>query len=233
MSGFVYFLRRADGDIKIGWASNVARRVAQLRCKLAEDLEILGSFPGSFRSEALLHDRFSADRRDGEWFAASSDLLEVIRESVAGAYVDPAVLPELPLSTIYDLHETSWTADDAYAIFRPLLSEMIVHLTRSIHRLSAYDQVSAACGVSTSWLRKFMSFPATTGIMPAHTCVNILAAYKDHQHRVRADAVEAIRVASIRQADAERALAFLWPSSISPAADEADLPLWRALSGEE
>lgn len=233
--GFVYFLRRSYGDVKIGWASDVDRRVSQLRTELKDNLQLLGLFPGSHQSECLLHDRFAADRKDDEWFAPSAELAGVIADCNAGRFSDPAAAPGLPLSLLYDPHEGAWTAEDFCSVFRPLLSEMIDYHARGGHRLVAVDAVAAACGVSSGWLRKFVASAESIRSIQAHAAVNILAAYRSHQHQVRDDAVNAISLASVRQAEVERALAFLWPSSVpAPAtAETTDLPLWRAANEEE
>lgn len=60
----VYFLQRANGDIKIGTTteSGYARRLAQLTAEHGE-LTLLGIVYGSRRDEYALHRRFQAYRR--------------------------------------------------------------------------------------------------------------------------------------------------------------------------
>ncbi len=158
----------------------------------------------------------------------------MIADCNAGRFSDPACAPALPLSLLYDPIEGRGRQKILLRVPPAAVRDgQLSHPWRP--SLVAVDAVAAACGVSSGWLRKFVASAETIRSIQAYAAVNILAAYRSHQRQVREDAVEAIRLASIRQAEAERALAFLWPSSVSvPAAPEAtDLPLWRAANEEE
>ncbi len=77
--GFVYFAARAtDGAIKIGWTSDVMRRIAELRKEFRSAVELTACFPGDKPDELRLHARFAADRLDGEWHRPSSTLLSFV-----------------------------------------------------------------------------------------------------------------------------------------------------------
>lgn len=71
----VYFLQSAPGFIKIGYTTDLARRVSELQfaCPLA--LELVAYLPdGTVRDERSLHRDHHSDRTQGEWFRLSEAL---------------------------------------------------------------------------------------------------------------------------------------------------------------
>lgn len=65
----IYIAARAsDGAIKIGFTSDIERRLPELRKEARDVVKLLAAFPGTSSDEARLHDRFSQHRLDGEWF---------------------------------------------------------------------------------------------------------------------------------------------------------------------
>lgn len=75
---YVYFVRRNDGRIKIGFSKDVGRRKRDLE-SAAGPLELLLTLPGDYVLEQALHNKFKASHAHGEWFNPSADLLEYIR----------------------------------------------------------------------------------------------------------------------------------------------------------
>jgi hypothetical protein len=76
----IYFFRRPDnGLIKIGTSLRVSVRLTTLRRETGQPLELLGVMKGEMSREKELHARFSACRREGEWFAPERDLCQYIR----------------------------------------------------------------------------------------------------------------------------------------------------------
>lgn len=73
----VYFLQRADGQIKIGTTTGYAVRLYELEREYGK-LVLLGWMHGNRIQERQLHDQFDHLRRDGEWFAPSPVLIEYI-----------------------------------------------------------------------------------------------------------------------------------------------------------
>lgn len=72
----VYFARRiVDGAIKIGFTSDVARRLRELR-KESSRHELISARPGDKPDELALHARFASDCLGGEWFRPSAELLQ-------------------------------------------------------------------------------------------------------------------------------------------------------------
>lgn len=81
VNGHVYFVRHGvSGPIKIGWATEIDERIAELQVGNPERLELLGSRPGTISDERSLHRQFAEHRLRGEWFSPHADLLAYIRE---------------------------------------------------------------------------------------------------------------------------------------------------------
>lgn len=75
----VYFAERTrDNAIKIGWSSNVTRRLVELQNIERCDVELLAAVPGNKPDEQTLHSRFAEDRIANEWFAPSEALTTFI-----------------------------------------------------------------------------------------------------------------------------------------------------------
>jgi hypothetical protein len=75
----VYFIQGEDGgNIKIGYARDVAARVASFQPGSPVRLRVLATQQGGQALESALHRRFAADRLHGEWFAASAALVSYI-----------------------------------------------------------------------------------------------------------------------------------------------------------
>jgi hypothetical protein len=98
MREFVFFLQRADGDIKIGKA-NVYDFQTQLRnlTKRHGPIKGLGGVEGDAATERALHKRFAVHRRLSsirrsnytEWYVPADELLQYIA-------ANSAPLPRLP-----------------------------------------------------------------------------------------------------------------------------------------
>jgi len=77
---YIYFIGNEHGAIKIGHTGlTPERRTEQLQTASADKLTILATFRGSIKDEIYLHEQFSHFRIRGEWFEATSDLLEHIQ----------------------------------------------------------------------------------------------------------------------------------------------------------
>lgn len=75
----VYYVRRADGLIKIGVTGNLKARIRHLRADHGP-LELLATHDGGRKAEAAAHRRFAEHRVEGEWFAPGESLLEHLAE---------------------------------------------------------------------------------------------------------------------------------------------------------
>ena len=80
----IYFVQAVQLKlIKIGFSSNVEKRVAALSTACPDELKILKVVRGGQEVEGQIHKKFSRDRVRGEWFNPSEDLLSYI-ESLEG-----------------------------------------------------------------------------------------------------------------------------------------------------
>lgn len=81
----VYFIRAGhDGPIKIGFATDMLKRLFGLQTSHARRLRVLATVPAGREVERHLHGRFASLRLQGEWFAARKQLLDYIA-SLPGA----------------------------------------------------------------------------------------------------------------------------------------------------
>lgn len=77
--GIVYVVRTADaGPVKIGWAKNLIRRLESLQIGNPSELVVLASWRGTMRDEKLIHWRFRAAWKRGEWFALDDEALAAL-----------------------------------------------------------------------------------------------------------------------------------------------------------
>lgn len=84
-AGKVYFVRAGTlGPIKIGFASDVRKRLRALQTASAQQLRIIGTIDGQLRDEAAMHKQWAHLRMGGEWFRAEDELLDFVR-SIGGA----------------------------------------------------------------------------------------------------------------------------------------------------
>lgn len=75
---FIYFVQAENGPIKIGVASNLEKRIGNLRGSSPVKLTLLFATHGGATAEANLHHRFREHRLHGEWFAPHPDILAEI-----------------------------------------------------------------------------------------------------------------------------------------------------------
>lgn len=80
----VYFVRRADGCIKIGFTSDLDRRLLELRKKFRCQVECLATAAGGADVEARVHRRFADAHVGEEWFSPAPALVELVARVAAG-----------------------------------------------------------------------------------------------------------------------------------------------------
>jgi hypothetical protein len=77
-SPVVYFVQ-ADGDmVKIGWTTDLSKRLSSLRSSLPQQLELLRRIDGGKVTEKWLHKRFADRRVGGEWFEFCPEMMTII-----------------------------------------------------------------------------------------------------------------------------------------------------------
>lgn len=85
-SSVVYIMQRdSDGAFKIGWSSDIARRLTELRVKGRCEVALVAAFPGGKTDENRLHARFESDRISGEWYRSSEGIRSFIHMLVRSA----------------------------------------------------------------------------------------------------------------------------------------------------
>lgn len=76
---FVYFIQASQlGLVKIGFSSNVPKRLLSLKTGCPDNLVILKIIPGGQERERVLHKKFADIRVKGEWFSPSDELMSFI-----------------------------------------------------------------------------------------------------------------------------------------------------------
>ncbi|MCP4336644.1 MAG: hypothetical protein GY679_02205 [Mycoplasma sp.] len=79
--GVVYFIgNQEEGNVKIGFSTDVNRRIKELQTSSPSKLKILKTFPGDISKERELHERFKEYRIKGEWFELVGNLKCFIEE---------------------------------------------------------------------------------------------------------------------------------------------------------
>ena len=75
----IYFIRQnSNGPVKIGVSVNPERRLLSMQTINPDPLHIMKVVNGSYAMEALLHEKFSDARINGEWFEPTEALLAYI-----------------------------------------------------------------------------------------------------------------------------------------------------------
>jgi predicted GIY-YIG superfamily endonuclease len=80
------YLIRAQGWVKIGYASDVARRLHEHRTSIPRGFELVAVFltEEPAKLERQMHERFMRQRRRGEWFALSDETLGQLQAEAEG-----------------------------------------------------------------------------------------------------------------------------------------------------
>lgn len=79
----IYFIVASQSNaVKIGWSKDPKGRVAHLQTGHHEPLHLIRTLEGPRRWERWLHDRFSNEWLQGEWFRFSPIMLTVKPEAV-------------------------------------------------------------------------------------------------------------------------------------------------------
>lgn len=86
--GVYFFYAESLGLMKIGVSRNIAKRFRQLQQGFPAVLTVFQVIEGDDVVEKECHQTFAGVRVRGEWFTATPDLLEHVREYVPGAYFD-------------------------------------------------------------------------------------------------------------------------------------------------
>lgn len=75
---WIYFIQSADGPVKIGFTSDIKKRMSNLRTSHPGDLKLIAQFPGTRHLERVIHAELWQHRLNGEWFADVPAVTKVI-----------------------------------------------------------------------------------------------------------------------------------------------------------
>lgn len=78
-SELIYFVQAETGQIKVGLALDVERRLAQIRTMSPVPIRLLAIVEGGRAQEHQYHKRFADHRLHGEWFNPHPDILAEIK----------------------------------------------------------------------------------------------------------------------------------------------------------
>jgi hypothetical protein len=77
--GYVYFIQAGKrGDIKIGYSTNIKKRISTLQTAMAEKIKLLGYITGNSTTEKELHYTFRILRKKGEWFICDASIINYL-----------------------------------------------------------------------------------------------------------------------------------------------------------
>lgn len=128
---YVYIAKRADGLHKIGCTGNIKKRAYSLG-KEHKGFEIVHTIPtnNAFNLEGELHSRYSSKRRDGEWFALTSDDLLSLLQMHRKDYDEKGTLFSGRKASTFmlspDALESLQKSSDRYGINRTYILELAI-----------------------------------------------------------------------------------------------------------
>lgn len=156
MTSQVYFIRSADGLVKIGTSSDVSKRLKALSTAHGANLELLGSVPGGHEIERAFHVRWAECRVNREWFRPSDDMLVAIEREIAG--------PKLPLAFPKPRkgEETERAMDGLISFFRQLYPD------------DTATRISDDTGIPADTIRKWLS---RSGLPSGTTAAGLIYIY--------------------------------------------------------
>lgn len=70
----IYFIKAGKKHVKIGFSKDPIERLKSLQTGNPHKLEIVTTIPGSYETEKALHNYFSRNKREGEWFHITGEL---------------------------------------------------------------------------------------------------------------------------------------------------------------
>jgi hypothetical protein len=79
--GFVYFVQSGDdGLIKIGYTSDIRKRISSIKTCTPTPIKLLGYIEGDYLTERELHKKFKKYNSRGEWFTCTKEIIDYINE---------------------------------------------------------------------------------------------------------------------------------------------------------
>ena len=104
--GFIYAIEAEGREyIKIGFSTNVERRLAALQTGTPDELRLIAHWPGTLAEERQIHLKLKEWRIVREWFKASAEVLNIVERLSQGEKLEPPRLPveELPELSVAEM----------------------------------------------------------------------------------------------------------------------------------
>lgn len=76
----IYVIQAENGYVKIGSSQMPFVRMDAMQFASPLQLRLIAIFPGDYRDERKLHDKFASSRRHNEWFAADGEVVKFVAE---------------------------------------------------------------------------------------------------------------------------------------------------------
>ena len=94
ITGWIYFIEfQEKGPVKIGYATNVDKRLNNIQSSCPYELNVLCATPGGIECEKILHKVFADSRIRGEWFWPTRIIRMAIRRLKSFEREYPDFLP--------------------------------------------------------------------------------------------------------------------------------------------
>ena len=191
-SGKIYFLRRADGLIKIGYTANLKRRLEHLT-KSHGALEVVRLINGDKHREKQLHTRFRAFNEYGEWFRPESELLLAIPDLEDGSVI----------KITKDTAEREWLLGERRSVLeaRDLLTRLVTARQQrtGLKHVPAMKAVSADYGLR--WWTIHNLHTGRPSSVTAHTVTALRQALIAELEAYKADLIQELDDEGAREAE--------------------------------
>ena len=156
--GHVYFIQETDtGAIKIGWSSNLRKRLAALQICHHSKLKLLAAFEGNIGEEKDTQNHFKEFNIRGEWFKPNEGLMKIIEKNKI-ALTDKMQEVPLDLEKEVKKYEGKPTTD-AGRECRKLLELAEYHIKDATpvqqEEMLTIEEAAAALGISSQSLRNW------------------------------------------------------------------------------
>ena len=154
MSNYIYFVQRSDGAIKIGTTKNLFVRLGDLRREHGK-IDVLGVIKGGRAKEKILHWCLNESRLDGEWFALTYDIQNIIDNYAADistfkkkvrknkSYCKSGVAYEQRITVNFPTVEAAEKVKQAAAENAMSPSKWIIHQLGELEALQAFARIMA------------------------------------------------------------------------------------------
>ncbi|MGD9613766.1 MAG: GIY-YIG nuclease family protein [Alphaproteobacteria bacterium] len=159
----VYFIQAGeDGPIKIGFASDVRKRLRNLRTAAPIPLIPLGYIEGDKKTERRLHAQFQDLRRFGEWFTPAPALMAVVSSAIP--FPIRQLRPPMQAPPPLEIPESGRTVRDwLESARRTLLSEIAEFIAERRITETTFGRIAVNDGKFVERLRSGGNM--TTGLM--------------------------------------------------------------------